>query len=200
MVGTTLGCFTSLMVCILGVCSSFHFFFFDVFDFCLSVLSQWHWLSLFPVLHSRVFTVSLLLSLSPPCLPWVTPSQLSDLSLSIVLLENLSSPSPPSLLPTPAFQRAVIAPTAPPASCRISFTTAILPLPMSLFHSYLSYQTADCVRKGNTSVFAHCCILQVSSRSLTEASACICGIDRLWTYGELNEWISTATPPLMIVF
>ena len=95
---------------------------------------------------------------------------------------------PPSLLPTPAFQRAIIAPTAPPASCRISFTTAILPLPMTLFLSYLSYQTADCVREGNTSVFAHRCILQVSSRSLTEASACICGIDKTMNLWRV-EWV-----------
>lgn len=117
MVGTTLGCFTSLMVCILGVCSSFCFFFCDVFQIFafLSWASDTGFLySLSSIPGSSPYPCCCLPS--PPCLPWVTPSQLSDLSLSIVLLENLSSPTTPSLLPTPAFQRAVIAPTAPPAS------------------------------------------------------------------------------------
>ena len=79
---------------------------------------------------------------------------------------------------------------------RISFTTATLTfahvvIPVILF---FPHQTEDYVREGSTSVFAHRCILQVSSRSLTEASASICGIDRLNAWLE-NEWISTATPP-----
>lgn len=139
MVGTTLGCFTSLMVCILGVCSSFHFFFCNVFQisaFCPEPVTLAFFVPCppFPGLR-RVLAVLALPSLF--ALGSAFPAFRSQPKH-----RSLGEPfptTPPSLPPTPAFQRAVIAPTAPPASCRISFTTAILPLPMSLFHSYLSF-------------------------------------------------------------
>ena len=75
---------------------------------------------------------------------------------------------------------------------RISFTTAIFAFAQLIipFIPLFPHQTEDYVREGDTPVFAHRCILWVSSRSLTEASASICGIHGLWTYG----WRMSGSP------
>ena len=192
MVGTTLGCFTSLMVCILGIYNSFHFFFCNVFQ----IFAFLSWAS--------GFLYSLSFSIPGPCCVLAVLALLSLFALSNAFPAFRSQPKPRSLgepfLSIPS--------VSPPLSClseschsshsssclcfRISFTAAIFTFAQLIipFIPFFPHQTEDYVREGNTSVFAHRCIIQVSSRSLTEASASICGIHRLWTDG----WRMSGSP------
>lgn len=151
------------------------------------------WFSSFPVrpllpVQSLCPFLSLLCLLFPPCVPWVMPSQLSNVNLSIILSENLSltishSPIFPTPLPTPTFQRAVIALIAPHASFPeyLSQLQFYICLCHYSIHTFISSSDCRlCESRKHTCLCSPLCPPCLVQGQLIVDSVYICGIDRLW--------------------